>query len=392
MTFPEHFRITPRNLHEALYLLTSISLVFVDWIPEVSSVSSIGFIALFSFSLCYWLLDKFRRKKILYLEIFVVVFLVYLLCNFFVALVNGVAVSGWVRAAIPVLVCAYSLFIFEMLRRSNIYYTAWVLIVSAVLWSGFLLYSNSIDVVQLIYDRSRITGIEQAFVIPYPFLGAVLILTLYRLGVITTLLLLYFAFLILVTGYKAQLALLVLAVLFYLYKEKISLMPLGTVVLGLILVFFIISMLGVNVSAFEYVAMRFSSVGGAGDEIRIFEIFSALDIFSDAPFFGSGLGVEFPLKPDSVDTKNYIHNFFFYYLASIGVVGVLLMFILLYIAARRPGGLRPYFSGVLFSYALLLLAALTAASFKLIHYNFFLAVLFGAIYYSSSRFLEGEYA
>lgn len=369
-----------------------MALIFVDWIPEVSNVSSIGFICLFAFSFCFWVVDKVKQKKIFHAELLVVAFLVYLICNFFVALVNGIAWSSWVRAAMPVLVFAYSLFVFEMLKRSNVHYLAWVLIVSAVLWSVILIYSNNINVLQLIYNRSRITGVEQGFVIPYPFLGAILILALYQIRVITALLLFYFVFLILITGYKAQLALLVLAVLFYLYKERFSLIPLGAAAVGLLFVFFVIYISGVNITIFEYLAERFSSVGGAGDEIRIFEIFSALSIFSDAPFLGSGLGVEFPLKPDSVDTKNYIHNFFFYYLATIGVVGLLHMLTMLCIVARRPGRLRPHLSGFLFSYVLLLLAAVTAASFKLIHYNYFLAVLFAAIYFSSSRVGEKKHA
>lgn len=385
MNSSEKFRITPRNCHEALYLITSMALIFVDWIPEVSNVSSISFICLFSFSFCFWLMDKFKQKKIFPAELLVVVFLFYLVCNFFVALINGIAWFSWVRAAMPVLVFAYSLFVFEMLKRSSVQYLASVLIVSAFLWSVLLIYSSNINIVQLISNRSRITGIEQGFVIPYPFLGAVLILGLYQLRVITTLLLFYFVFLILVTGYKAQLALLVLAVIFYSYKEKVSLIPLGAAAGVGLFIFFGISISGVNISIFEYLAERFSSVGGAGDEIRIFEIFSALGIFSDAPFLGSGLGVEFPLKPDSVDTKNYIHNFFFYYLATIGMIGLLLMLVMLYIVAKRPGRLKPHLSGFFFSYVLLLLAALTAASFKLIHYNFFLAVLFVAIYFSSSR-------
>jgi O-antigen ligase len=186
----------------------------------------------------------------------------------------------------------------------------------------------------------------------------------------------FFSIFIILTGYKAQIILLIISLFFYYIKIAQNSKKTFFLIVNICLIIILINIFPFVV---EYIKLRMASLGGAGDEVRIFEILSALNLFEQAPFWGNGLGLQFPLSGES-ETKNYIHNVFFYYLSTMGLFGVFLftmVFILVFYNIKKN---TIFVTSLHIVLVIFLLTTLTAASFKLIHFNYFLTILIGTLY------------
>jgi len=117
---------------------------------------------------------------------------------------------------------------------------------------------------------------------------------------------------------------------------------------------------------------------GRGEEIRI-----AWAMFQDNPLLGKGFGIQHDLPSHldfGVKKKGYIHNWFFYFLMTTGLIGTILYSSLyavpLFRLFRNAGAQASAVELIVGTSILLLcLYSMLFASFRLIPYNIILACL-----------------
>lgn len=370
------FKLKPTNIYEYIYICSSISLVFLNWIPDLSKISSFIFISMFVLCFLTWLYTKSKTKQINIMEITILTLISYIVINLFVAITNNIDLMEWFRSAISIIVLINTLFIIVLFKKTNLNFIFSWFIITALIWLIVLIFLNNINVVYVMINFYRITGIDQNFSLPYSFLVALLLIYLYKVSFFNILLIGFFSIFIILTGYKAQIILLMLSLFFYYIKIAQNSNRTFFLIVNICLI-----IISINVFPFvvEYIKLRMTSLGGAGDEVRIYEILSALNLFEQAPFLGNGLGLQFPLEGGN-ETKNYIHNIFFYYISTLGFLGVFLftmVFILVFYSINKN---TIFVTPLHIVFVMFLLTALTAASFKLVHFNYFLTILIGTLY------------
>jgi hypothetical protein len=330
------------------------------------------------FVVCFltWLYTKSKTKQINIMEITILTLISYIVINLFVAIINNLALIEWFRSAISIIVLINTLFIIVLFKKTNLNFIFSWFIITALIWLIVLIILNNINIVYVMVNFYRITGIDQNFSLPYSFLAALLLIYLYKVSFFNILLIGFFSIFIILTGYKAQIILLIISLFFYYIKIAQNSKKTFFLIVNICLIIILINIFPFVV---EYIKLRMASLGGAGDEVRIFEILSALNLFEQAPFWGNGLGLQFPLSGES-ETKNYIHNVFFYYLSTMGLFGVFLftmVFILVFYNIKKN---TIFVTSLHIVLVIFLLTTLTAASFKLIHFNYFLTILIGTLY------------
>lgn len=374
-------RLLPRKKHELLYFVTALSMVFIPWIPELTSPASVFFAICFVLSLLLWAGSCVRTGAVWLIDLQFGFLLLLLGSNFLFPIFGEVSYFSWVRSALPLSVLFYTLFLVRYFDSERVCFLLDIFLVSALLWTVVVVISGDINLYGIMLNSGRITGADQNFSIPYPFLGALLVLyfgcypiTL-RVG-----LFLWFSWLVILTGYKAQIIIIFFNVLVFLFFQVPRFVKLIASLALIALAPFLVIELRES-ALVAYVLTRFESIGGAGDSVRLFEIKEAIAIFQENPVFGGGLGADFPIEAGRPGVKNYIHNSIFYYLATTGALGILVLSSILVRGLASASGYK-----IKMIFLSLLATTFTAASFKLVHFNFFLAFVLGlAVIFSRKR-------
>ncbi|ELB2892817.1 hypothetical protein QNE97_002332 [Vibrio alginolyticus] len=352
------------NIEKGLFFILSLSCALIGFPSEMSIValgSYVVFLGLFSLFVFFNNGFKCKKYEAHYICI-VVLFFLYSIFNSVVSYKNGYEIYDWLVSMVSV----FSLFItitliFSKLRADFIIK---VVITVSFLWTLKVM----AEVLQLIPFTSllgiRITGVVIDSVMPYPLVAAVLTLFYlcdrYKFGY---LLYAWFCFFIVIVGYKAVILLVGIATLVYFFCHRVDFYK--------ILVLLILLSVFVWFGLYEYVILRFDSIGGGGDVIRINEVQEAMKLFEKSPLYGVGFGFSIPNSETAGLTKTYMHNSFVYLITSIGLTGLILYCLVLFGTCINNGRLN-YLSLLLF---LLVASSLTAASFKLFQFNYLLAVV-----------------
>lgn len=349
---------------KALFFLLSLACAFIGFPSEMSVpalVAYIFFLIAFGGVVLFNNGFKCSRYEAGYISI-ILLFFLYGMMNSLISYGNGYDFRDWLVSMVIIL----SLFITIAMIFSGlkVTYILNVVILVSFLWTIKVMYS----VLQVIPIKSllgiRITGVEIDAVMPYPLVAAVL--TLFYLcdkNKIYYVLYAWFCFFIVIVGYKAVMAVVGLATVVYFLGGKIS--------VSKIIFLIAISGLFISFGLYDYVLVRFDSIGGDGDRIRIEEVSAALKLFESSPFYGVGLGFSIPNTETAGLTKTYIHNSFVYLITSIGLFGLLIYSAVVLGSCLNRGKLN-YLTMLLF---LFLIASLTSAAFKLFQFNYLLVIL-----------------
>ena len=307
-----------------------ISVGFLPSVPTLMSATAVFFVATFltlSFAVFYKSGFKVRFDGISFL---ISIFLfVWLPINFLVGLNNGLSPSELGRGMVP-FVFLSSYFVFNQLPESRKSQLPKFLMLAAFTWAALILVLNFSEFLAALQgELSRLTYAVSSLLVPLGLVG--LAFTIYEDDMPKLLRgigFLLFLSLILTSGYRSQLALAVVMILFryrnILRRESIA--PLFVIAAALITYAF------VNASYLEMMIDRF--IYSLGDDVRSLEVDFAMDVFSQSPFLGSGAGYHVPVeavRPVSLYEKfenkhvSYIHNFLAYSLMCFGAFGTLIL-------------------------------------------------------------------
>lgn len=367
------FRLKPANQYEVLVGLFFLSLAFLEWIPNNLDFGLVSFSCCFSCLLFFWLLD-FQKNKYIYkseLKLITFIFLI-LSINMLAAVLNSVDLLDWIRSSVFILVWVSLLFFIRFYNFLRLDYLFSVFIFSGCIWMVMqILKADSL--VGVILSGARLTYTNQNFILPYP-LFICLILVLFYKDSLLKFLILIFSFVVLVgTGYKAHILIFFLGMAYY------ALINVRKFLYFLSLIF--LPALYFYDFFYNYISFRFKGVGGESDLIRIREWEAAIDLFNKSPLLGAGLGSEFYIGSgwgDIESYRTYVHNSAMYFLATLGIFGSLL--IAFFIGIVLVNKKKKYNLKLLF--VLLIFSTLTAASYKLIHFNIMLVLVVYAILYA----------
>ena len=343
-----------------------LSISQLEWIPLFSSISTIAVVIVFILCMAMWLLDVVKEKKI-YKKELVCIYLIslILLNNALIVSFNEINLTTWLRSAVFIIIWFLFLYFLRFSKFLRLEFVVVSFILSGFLWIFINLIRTDYSILDVFLNGTRLTYYNQNFILPYPLILSLFILLLIK-DSLNKYILLAIAFIVMVsTGYKAHILLFGLALSYYVFTRKML-----KVFIFLLIVFPIIFYF---VDSWDYIFNRFRGVGGDSDQLRLQEWESALNIFSENPIFGAGLGKEFYIGSgwEGMEVnRSYIHNSLLYLLATLGIfnTSLIIAFLLkLFLAKKR--------SEVKVILLLLLVSTLSAASYKLIHFNIMLMVI-----------------
>lgn len=131
---------------------------------------------------------------------------------------------------------------------------------------------------------------------------------------------------------------------------------------------------------------RFERIGQGDHNVseRYDEYISALNIFSDNPLLGGGVGIRFNERYNEL--VNYMHNSFLYFLANIGIIGLLILLILLsYMASVIFKSRSTLIIGIYYGTLSLIIFSLFFSTYKWFFHNIIIGITFACILYLKQR-------
>lgn len=370
------FKFMPKNQYEILVFLLFFSLSLLQWIPNNFDLGTISFFFVFSLLALYWLYDTLEKKIIRKSEIYCILSIAFLLIvNLVASTIDGGNINNWLRSSIFIFVWLSLLFFIRFFDKFRVDYILSAFVFCGFVWILINLMKIDLSVIGVLSQGGRITYYNQNFILPYPLVLCLILLLCFKNSLVKFFLL-GFCFIVLVgTGYKAHILIFLLACSYYMMIRRSQALIL-IVFLAIPLIFFFDSL-------YEYLYGRFSGVGGESDQLRLREWESAIDIFIKNPIFGAGLGKEFYIGSgwgEIESYRSYIHNSILYILATMGVIGFTFILSFFLKTFLNKGG-----RDLKVVLLLTLLSTLSAASYKLIHFNIFLVIFVFIISYSNIR-------
>ncbi|MFA0812612.1 hypothetical protein [Microbulbifer epialgicus] len=366
-------------------VLVACSLGLLSFVPSAFDPPALLLIvslAFYAVNVCFRVRRLFLISSYGFLVLFFVAYLFFI--NSIVAFINGRDVDLFFRGVVPFLFFLFFLIFWndEQLTDQSAYDLVWL---SSVFWLFSLIVFNFFDVLRVLSgELARLSYVVSDVLIPFGMIGFVL--TLYKKNINKLLrfcLLLAFGGLVVLSGYRSQVLMLMVVVLFYLrvWKSFWGLFLAGLVFTVLVALY---------LSGFPVVeALVNRMAGSAGDSVRSAELSFAFSQLFESPIFGKGLAVPVPLeltRPEHVaglfekESVPYIHNFLGYFLMNSGVIGgvgiVLILFLPLYVSFKswiEEGGARS--EGVLVIFGLLIAFFLVSAAFRQIQMVVVVALL-----------------
>lgn len=359
------FKFRPKNKYEILVLILFFTLALLEWIPEINSIGFIVFFGSLLLLMFFWLIDIFKKKEI-YKKELTAIFLIstILLVNLIASTLNALNIIEWFRSSTFIFIWIIILFFMRFGSRIRLDYLLTMFVCSSVFWIVFNLMKLNFSLISVFSNMSRITYDNQNFLLPYPLALSLILLLCYKNNMLKYTLLIFSIIVVIATGYKAHIIIIGLALVYYYVNGKIRYLFMSLLVtFPFIFLFEVI---------YSYIVIRFQGLGGEGDSLRLREVEVALEIFQKNPIIGSGLGQSFNigLGWGSESEKSFIHNSVMYILATMGILGLslILLFFVRVLLKKGPNNIKVIL-------LLLLLSTLSAASYKLIHFNIMLVLL-----------------
>ena len=363
------FGIRPENRYELLTLLMFVSLSLVEWIPNLLSPSTLVFATVMGFCLLLWLFDVVYSSSISKSEIVCILLLTSILLNN--ALVNatyGGSYSAWFRSGIFLILWYLFIFFLRFYNKIRLDFLISSFVFSSILWIIVQLLATSTSIFLVILTGARLTYFNANFILPYPLFAVLLSLLLLRSNIYKLILLVFLIIVIIAAGYKAHILLFAIALAYYILKE-VRLKKLLMLVFLIPIALYFASTLDILTN---FILDKLNTIGNDSDEFRIREWESAIDIFLNHPLFGAGLGKEFytGIMEEGESSRPFIHNSILYLLSTLGIFNSLIIFIFFLKLFLLKGS-----NSVKLILIIMLASTLSAASYKLIHFNIMLMIL-----------------
>lgn len=310
-------------IYFALFALIGL----LPFVPSFTSVVSLAFVLVYVVFVCHVVLRKSRGVKLDFMGVSVLVFCFFFLPVFtLVSILMGNAVEEVIRASVPFyFIVTYVFFLQDAEHFAE--NASKYIVVSGLAWAGGVLLKYPSEFFSALTGGiARLTYVSSELLVPLGMVSIVVLLYEKRMGVVLRLVLVAcLSLLVLVSGYRSQMALIVMAVLFSqrnIFKFRSFVFLFLFAFSGALFLYLSPHYLDLMMSRFQY---------SAGDDVRASEIAYASHVFSLSNVFGGGFGTQVPLaltRPESVlvnfDSSyvSYIHNFFWYVLMTSGVFGV----------------------------------------------------------------------
>lgn len=353
---------------EILFTVTALSCAMIGF-PSNMSFLALG---VFSLSVCFFtLFTLFKCKKIVQQDIFfifiIIITQIYLFSTFIQTINSGMPLPIFMTSIIGPSVLYFLLPL--LLIKLDKAFLVKIMVLVSVFWCFKILIANATELPRIISGGIRLTAIDVESIMPFPLVGLILVLfSPYINKRLQLPLATFFLFINILVGYKAVIVLSFLCFLIFFIKGRsfywaVIFTSLGV---GAILILMAFTPLG------DYLNSRYASLGTGGETVRLHEIKETFNVFSEKPIFGAGLGLKVDAPSSEELPRNYIHNILFYYLATTGIIGVLLLSVLVLSTFYLNNNRYNYAS---LGIVLLLASALTAASFKLVQFNYLLVIL-----------------
>ncbi len=326
-----------------LTLFAVLTLGVFPFVPTDLTFNTVLFPVLFSVIMFANTAQIVKSGKIGWRTGRIISFLLFLcVINALSAIQNDTSISSFFRGLVPFLF----LIMYEPLRRlthkmgvDRSDKIARILVLTAFVWAVFVLVRN-FEILPDLMNGSivRLTYAESMMLVPFGMIGCILTIYGYSaLNIPSSILLGLFLLLVVVSGYRSQIAL-VLAAAIFCYRDAYNLKT----IFRLFVMACIVATLAIMY--WEIILITIERFGhSAGDNVRAKEISYALSMLRNAPLFGVGLGHAVPVeitRSASVaatfesDGVPYIHNLTAYFLMNTGIMGTLLMFAVI-IPSRR---------------------------------------------------------
>lgn len=300
--------------------------------------------------------------------------------------------ESWARGFIPFFFISWLLLVPDTRNRDEILRVVAIMIWTTVLWGIYILATIIFEHgLSGLLESGRLTYLNQSLLIPYALIGACLsiffpsgILGRFRWYLFT-----FFVFLIIMCGYRSQVALVFLILCYYMISTRNI-----KALLSMLVVIAIISIVFQGSIFIENIIQRSSSMEDEIGGYRYSENLFAINRFFESPIIGSGLGSEIPistvvdlsyseLSAGGRGTVAYIHNWALYLLMDLGILGLVT-----YIAIFQRFLVTPYgiaseslkydinlYGLIILPVQVLFIYNLVEASFRLIHVNIFLGTM-----------------
>lgn len=310
--------------------------LFLGLLPFVPSVSDPISLIFASSFIGLSIATAVRRSWLLQVDqatMYVLAFLfIFLPLNIIVGLAHGLQVSDISRAIVPFLFIFFYIVCLNM-RVSSPQIVRYLVFASLV-WAFSIVLMNFSDFVSVLSGNiGRLTYSVPSMLIPFGLVGFTLLLySPAFLGKLRIPAIFLFALLILASGYRSQL---VLAVLMVVYRYR-NILSARSALAILVAIFSGLVFLYLNPQYIQMIIFRFQY--SAGDTVRSAEIEFAMEVFRENLFLGTGLGSPVPVaitRPEGVwdqfqsDSVSYIHNFFGYVFMDTGFLGFAFFSVLL---------------------------------------------------------------
>lgn len=368
-------------------IVTAGSMPFV---PMPDDIAVYPFAALFFLSFLAALLIFIESRILYWSDILVLGFFYLFVCNSMVAISEGTSFQNWFRAVFPFLFLS-ALFFYRraMPVLSSVFFCIWL---GCVFWLARLLYLSGSALLDVTSGSlARLSYVATETLIPLGMLGFVLTIyaTFLRRSVLIFFALL-FLLVVMFAGYRSQLLLCGLALVFRLKLYR----PSGLFLLG---PFFLIF----SILAYNYlpsVTVTVDRLAFASDEVngvRGAELNYALDKFSESPLLGKGLGYPIPVhvtRDEKMQSElgvaevRYMHNIFGYFAMNTGLIGIFAIFLLIFVVGvlsfrNVMSGAGDLYVGFFVGWLVLLIFFFVSASFRQVQTIFYFSLISGALYY-----------
>lgn len=333
------------RLAKYVVLVMLIALSVMSYVPSPDQISLYVFLAAYGLFGAYAIMFSGWWKKVKISKFTWVVAIAFIfLLNMLVALYKDVDFGKWARSFVPIAFFMTLLWFPFYVRVLGVRKVWLYFLFSCITYCVFLVFFNYGKFLDFFHSGGRLTFYLHDSVVPYPFLGIIIVTCLPSLSVvIRASFILFFLVFVIAVGYKLQLLFLIVFFVFSSFHYP-GILRRIFLCFGVSLAFVCILMI-----AGDYIEQRLSSIGGGGDEVRILEIKYAISVFLDSPVFGGGLGLNVPLEQTrptyaeikdlwESDSVSYIHNFPFY-LLMVGGISFVLPFVcmLFYAGVLRYG-------------------------------------------------------
>lgn len=272
-------------------------------------------------------------------------FLLYLIGNSLVALINNVGLDDWFRGFAPFI------FFTTYIIAEKVYIGAYEQLHSAIwiaslLWAGRLIFSAGAAVFDVLGGNlGRLSYVATEALIPFGMVGFVLSLSHLGLGKMQR----YgfaaiFFLLVVMIGYRSQIAICVIVLIawIFIYGSAKATFVIALAAIPFCVIFFD----GINLPVLGSAFGRFETISEEKTGVRSSELGYALEKFQESPVLGKGLSFPIPVELTregeilgsfEVSEVRYMHNIAGYFLMDTGIVGFALISVLFYFVARKIG-------------------------------------------------------